>query len=204
MTFATLALAACGSAGDPSDGSPGAAGEADAGSAGGDGRFASVGEAQSKRLYFQYIDARGAVRFTERLTDVPEAWREKVGYVEMDAPPPLVPADARRTRDQRFARSAGGRAARARTAEQAARVPDRRAPEIELFWAQWCGYCKKARAHLDRRGAVYDLRDIDRGSNGDELVRRTGQRSIPVIDIDGKVLIGYDPGRLDRLLDAAG
>jgi glutaredoxin len=82
-------------------------------------------------------------------------------------------------------------------------VSDRRAPEIELFYATWCGYCKKARAHLERRGAAYELRDIDVGSNGEELVRRTGQRSIPVVDIDGRVLIGYDAARLDRMLDAA-
>jgi glutaredoxin len=207
MAAATLVLwlGACGPLESPRGGAAGAGGAAaDSGAeAARDGRFASTGDAQSRRLYFQYVDQAGRVRFTERLEDVPEAWRDKVGYVEMDAPPPLAPADARRTRDERFARSAGGLATRARNSELAAQVPDRRAPEIELFYAQWCGYCKRARAHLDRRGAAYELRDIDREPNGEELVRRTGQRAIPVIDIDGKVLIGYDASRLDRMLDAA-
>ena len=48
----------------------------------------------AKRLYYQFIDGKGRVRFVERLSDVPEKWRQRVGFVEMDSAPPLSPAMA--------------------------------------------------------------------------------------------------------------
>lgn len=162
----------------------------------------SIGPDQARRLYFQYIDERGRVQFTERVEEVPEAWRDKVGFVELDGPPPMSPADARRTRDEKFARSGRSVFRGQRGAELAAAEPTR-GPEIVLFYAEWCGYCRRAKAHLERDGWDYTLRDIDRSEALDELIRKTGQKAVPVIDIDGKVLIGYDANRLDQMLEAA-
>ncbi len=50
------------------------------------------------RTYFQYVDARGFVRFAESLDDVPEAWRSRAGRVVLDVPPPDSPAAARMVR----------------------------------------------------------------------------------------------------------
>jgi hypothetical protein len=35
------------------------------------------------------------------------------------------------------------------------------------------------------------------------MVEKTGRRGIPVVDAGGKILIGYDPQGLDRLLSPA-
>ena len=34
----------------------------------------------------------------------------------------------------------------------------------------------------------------------EELVRRTGQMAVPVIFVDDEVVVGFDKGRLQRLL----
>lgn len=34
----------------------------------------------------------------------------------------------------------------------------------------------------------------------EELVRRTGQMAVPVILVDDEVVVGFDKGRLERLL----
>lgn len=50
------------------------------------------------RVYYQYTDESGAVRFVQSLLEVPEAWRDRAGRVELAAPPPTSPAEARMLR----------------------------------------------------------------------------------------------------------
>ncbi|HEU4428012.1 MAG TPA: hypothetical protein VFT98_04615, partial [Myxococcota bacterium] len=38
-----------------------------------------------KRVFYQWTDERGSVRFARSLEEVPPAWREKAGQVEVDA-----------------------------------------------------------------------------------------------------------------------
>ena len=157
----------------------------------------SLGPSDAKRLYYQFIDARGRVAFVERLTDVPAEWRAKVGFVEMDSPPPLSPGMARQTRDRRYAGS--GNSFRASGKRVAAIAPVR----VVLYSAEWCGWCKKARRHLDAMGINYEIRDIDIPANLNDLVAKTGQKGIPVLDVGGRVVTGFSPDEYDRLIRAA-
>jgi len=162
----------------------------DGGPAADRGGMSSIGAGESRQLYYQWVDEAGRVQFSERLEQVPRAWRDKVGYVEMAGSPPASPAEARRARAGAAGRGSS-RAAEAGT------------PEVLLYGADWCPQCRLARKHLDRLGIPYDYRDVDRPATRDELVERTGQRGIPVIDVSGRVLIGYERSRLDQLLQAA-
>jgi glutaredoxin len=148
----------------------------------------SLDDAESaSRLYYQFVDARGRVRFVERMADVPEQWRANVGFVKMAVPPPLSPGDAARARKS----SAAPRPAIASAAPES---------EILLYSAEWCGACKKAKRYLSRNGIDYDERNVDTRRYADELVEKTGRRSIPVIDVDGRVFTGFDPGAYDSLI----
>jgi len=54
-----------------------------------------------RQVYYQYVDEAGAVRFTQNPWDVPEAWRDRAGRIEIDVAPPNTPADARVVRKLR-------------------------------------------------------------------------------------------------------
>lgn len=157
------------------------------------GQGNSLGPEAARRLYYQFVDERGSVRFVERLDDVPPQWRATVGFVEMDGPPPISPADAQRRRAARYAaRGSGLQAERSRGAN----TPR----DVVMYSADWCGWCKKAKAYLDDKRVPYRERDVDNPAVMAELVEKTGQRGIPVFDVDGRIMTGFDPAGLDQLL----
>jgi glutaredoxin len=147
-------------------------------------------EASAMRLYYQFVDAQRRVRFVERLEDVPEAQRASVGFVKMEAPPPLTPGDAARARQTRLASNGSPTTSPAAPA----------GAEIVLYSAEWCGACRKAKRHLDRNGVAYQLRDIDQPGHAEELVRRTGARAIPVLEVEGRMITGFSTREYDALL----
>jgi len=170
------------------------------GAASGAGSGESLGPEAAKRIYYQFIDERGSVRFVERLDEVPNAWRERVGFVELDSPPPLSPMDAQATRTSRYARTAP-----APDTSGAARAAAGVGPvHVVLYGAEWCKWCHTARRFLDDRRVAYEYRDIDVPAAKAELHQKAGPGGIPVVDVGGRILRGFDPDGYDSLLRSAG
>jgi len=161
----------------------------------------SIGPDEAQRVYYQFIDDKGRVQFVERLTDVPTTWRDQVGYVEMNQPPPLSPEEARRSWQVSEAR-----AMEIQLAAQSATPNDSwggaGGQDVILYSATWCGYCTKARAHLDEAGVRYDLRDVDIPAIGQELREKTGRGGVPVLDFSGEILRGYSRDHYDRVIES--
>ncbi len=154
------------------------------------------------QTYWQYTE-NGTVRFASRLADVPEAWRGRAGRVEFDGPPPDTPAAARTAREARTAhvrlRSSGAPG----TAGGSRAQNPNNYPEVVIYTTQSCPHCRKALAHLDRRGVPYVNKDVenDRSAEREYLEKGKGRRGVPLIDIGGKILRGYSPRSLDDALD---
>ncbi len=54
---------------------------------------------------------------------------------------------------------------------------------------------------LSQRGVPYLDRDVSNDRAGaDEMIRKSGQLGVPVIDIDGQIVIGFDVPKLESLL----
>ena len=72
---------------------------------------------------------------------------------------------------------------------------------VKIYTTPTCGYCHQAKRFLAERGVVYIEYDVsqDRAA-ADEMVRLTGHMGVPVIVIDGEVVIGFDRPRLEQLL----
>ncbi|MBW2274134.1 MAG: glutaredoxin family protein [Deltaproteobacteria bacterium] len=73
--------------------------------------------------------------------------------------------------------------------------------EVTLYSADWCGSCRKAKRFLDREGVSYELRDIDLDPAARDEVRRIlGSVRIPLLDIGGTYVSGYDPKEIRHVL----
>jgi glutaredoxin len=83
-----------------------------------------------------------------------------------------------------------------------ARVRDQ--VEVVVYYAPWCGYCTKARAYLAQRGIRNVEHDVDADTSASARHRRLNPRgSVPTIEIDGQVLVGFDAGGIERAIERA-
>jgi glutaredoxin len=164
-----------------------------------DADMESIGPDGAKRIYYQFVDDSGHVQFVERIADVPVAWREQVGFVEMSQPPPLTPQAARRSWEVSSQRTAQILATNSAVTTSAG--PGRtQQEEVILYYATWCGYCKQAKSHLDSADVEYDLRNVDNDSIKSELRAKTGRTGIPVLDFSGEILRGYSSEQYDKAI----
>jgi glutaredoxin len=75
--------------------------------------------------------------------------------------------------------------------------------KILIYGAEWCGPCHMTKHYLEGKGLSYTYFDVDKEpAKGIEAVERSGQRGIPVIDINGHIIIGFDRPRIDAALAA--
>ncbi len=72
---------------------------------------------------------------------------------------------------------------------------------VLVFTTPTCPSCARAKAYLRSRGVPFREVDVSRDpAAARDLVRRTGQMGVPVIEIDGRPIVGFDQARIDALL----
>ena len=72
---------------------------------------------------------------------------------------------------------------------------------ITVYSATWCAYCHAAKGYFDKIGLKYTVKDIEADpAFAEESVVKSGQRGIPVIDIDGEIIVGFDKPKIDAAL----
>lgn len=75
--------------------------------------------------------------------------------------------------------------------------------DITIYSATWCGFCHAAKQYLDKLGIKYTDRDVDTDPTAaQEAVSKSGQMGIPVLDIGGTIVLGFDRPKIDDALKA--
>lgn len=74
---------------------------------------------------------------------------------------------------------------------------------VIVYSAVWCGFCHAAKDYFSKIGVAYEDRDVESDPQfATESVTKSGQRGIPVIDINGEIIVGFDRARIDAALKA--
>ena len=74
-------------------------------------------------------------------------------------------------------------------------------PNITIYSAPWCAFCHAAKEYLDAKGFAYTDIDIEKDRSGAQaVVAKSGQMGIPVLDIDGTIIVGFDRPKIDAAL----
>lgn len=72
--------------------------------------------------------------------------------------------------------------------------------QVILYATEWCGYCKKARELMAKHNIPYYEYDIEKSSEGRMQYDRLGGKGVPVLLIDGEVIMGYNPSKILKLV----
>jgi glutaredoxin-like YruB-family protein len=72
---------------------------------------------------------------------------------------------------------------------------------VKVYSTTTCPYCVTLKAFLKEKGI--EFKDVDVGSDSaaaDEMIKKSGQMGVPVADIDGQIVVGFDKEKICQLL----
>ncbi len=73
--------------------------------------------------------------------------------------------------------------------------------EIKVYSTPTCPYCKMVKKFLQDNSISYqDLNVAEDRAALEDIINRSGQMGVPVIDIDGELVIGYNQVQLKEKL----
>lgn len=75
---------------------------------------------------------------------------------------------------------------------------------ITIYSTPTCVYCNALKKYLTSKNLEYKEVDVSKDEKElEKMVAISGQMGVPVIDIDGNVVIGFDKPRVDEILHLA-
>lgn len=73
--------------------------------------------------------------------------------------------------------------------------------KVTLYTTPTCVYCKTAKEFFSENNIEYDEKDVSKNeSDLQEMVKKSGGMAVPVIDIDGEILVGFNKDQVAELL----
>ena len=76
------------------------------------------------------------------------------------------------------------------------------AMKISVYGTEGCPWTEKVLEWFDNKGIKkFTFHDaISDFSAREDMVRKSGQHSVPVVDMDGEIIVGYNQKELERTL----
>ena len=73
--------------------------------------------------------------------------------------------------------------------------------KVFVYSTTTCPYCHMAKDYFKTKGVEFTDYNVGEDEvKAKEMVEKSGQMGVPVIDIDGTILVGFRPAEFDRLL----
>jgi glutaredoxin 3 len=72
---------------------------------------------------------------------------------------------------------------------------------VIIYTTPTCGYCNLAKSYLKKNNISYTEYDVSKDINkAREMITKSGQMGVPVIEINGKILVGFDENQIKKAL----
>jgi glutaredoxin-like YruB-family protein len=74
--------------------------------------------------------------------------------------------------------------------------------KVIVYSTPTCPYCVYAKEYFKTNNVPFEDVNVAKDRNrAQEMVEKSGQMGVPVIDIDGNILVGYQPDAFEELLN---
>jgi len=74
--------------------------------------------------------------------------------------------------------------------------------KVKMYSTPTCGYCNLAKDFFDEKGVKVDVFDVSvDDEKRQELIDKSGQMGVPVIEIGEEIIVGFDQDRISELLE---
>ncbi len=73
--------------------------------------------------------------------------------------------------------------------------------KVTIYTTPTCVYCKMSKAFFAENKISYEEKNVLEDEKArEEMVQKSGQLGVPVIDVDGQIIVGFDKEVLTDLL----
>ncbi|MBI2252139.1 MAG: glutathione S-transferase N-terminal domain-containing protein [Armatimonadetes bacterium] len=73
--------------------------------------------------------------------------------------------------------------------------------KVKIYSTPLCSYCMKVKLFLHKHNIDYDEYDVSKNIElAEEMIKISGQTGVPVLDIEGKIIIGYNKDEIKMAL----
>ncbi|TSC76842.1 MAG: glutaredoxin-like protein [Parcubacteria group bacterium Gr01-1014_31] len=74
-------------------------------------------------------------------------------------------------------------------------------PAVTIYSTPTCPYCKMAKAYLQKKNVPFTDVDVSvDAAKAEEMIEKSGQLGVPVLDIGGRIVIGFDQPQIEAAL----
>jgi glutaredoxin-like YruB-family protein len=75
------------------------------------------------------------------------------------------------------------------------------AKQVKIYSTPTCPFCIRAKLFLKDNNVAFE--DVDVSINqaaAEEMIRKSGQMGVPLLDIDGELIVGFDKEKIKQTL----
>jgi glutaredoxin-like YruB-family protein len=72
---------------------------------------------------------------------------------------------------------------------------------VKVYSTPTCPYCKMVKKFLQDNNVAFEDADVSHDrQKAEEMVKKSGQMGVPVLDIEGKIIVGFDKESIKQAL----
>ena len=72
---------------------------------------------------------------------------------------------------------------------------------VRIYTTRSCTYCTKAKKYLKENRVTFTEYNVAKDMRrADEMVKKSGQMGVPVLDVHGKIIVGFNQPEIEKAL----